>query len=74
MFPTKIVEEIKKTFCVQQLSFESRTVCETMWENTAERDRPQMTIWPMRNACWISSATNTQLEYVILTALPLLQR
>jgi hypothetical protein len=30
--------------------------------------RPQITIWPMRIACWVPKATNTHLEYVILIA------
>jgi len=25
-----------------------------MWENMIERDRPQMTIWRMHIACWIT--------------------
>ena len=29
-------------------------------------DRPQMTIWRMRVACWIPNGTNTHSEYVIL--------
>jgi len=32
-----------------------------------------MTIWRMRNACWIPKATNTHLEYVILFAFTLKQ-
>jgi hypothetical protein len=35
-----------------------------------ELDKPQMTIWRMRIACWIPKATNTQSEYVIHTAFP----
>jgi hypothetical protein len=31
-----------------------------------ELDRPQMTIWRMRIACWIPKATTTHSEYVIL--------
>jgi len=31
------------------------------------------TIWRMRIACWIPKATNTNTEYVILIAFPLLQ-
>jgi hypothetical protein len=52
---------------------ENRTVCENMWKNIVERDRPQMTTWRMRNACWIPKATNTQTEYVILIAFPMQQ-
>ena len=35
-----------------------------------EPDRPQMAIWRMRFACWISKAANTQPEYVIFIAFP----
>jgi hypothetical protein len=35
--------------------------------------RPQMTIWCMRIACWITKATDTHSEYVILIAFPLRQ-
>jgi hypothetical protein len=51
---------------------ENRVVYETMWENTAEPVRPQMTIWRMTIACWITKATNYT-EYVILIAFPLQQ-
>jgi len=44
-----------------------------MWKNIVERGRPQMTIWRMRIACWITKATNTHTQYVILIALPLQQ-
>ena len=45
--------------------FFSKTVqFEIMWKNTVEQDRPQITIWRMRIACWVSKATDTQ--YVIL--------
>jgi hypothetical protein len=33
-----------------------------------------MTIWRMRNACWITKATNTHSEYVIFIYFPLQQR
>ena len=39
-------------------------------KNTVEPDRPQMTIWPMRIACWIPKATNVNSDYVILIPLP----
>ena len=38
----------------------------TMWKNIVELGKPQMTIWRMRIAYWLSKATNTRLEYVIL--------
>jgi hypothetical protein len=36
------------------------------WKNTVQRERPQMTIWSMRSACWIPKATNTHTGFVIL--------
>jgi hypothetical protein len=45
----------------------------TMWKNIVEPGKPQMIIWRMRIACWLSKATNTRLEYVILITFPLLQ-
>jgi hypothetical protein len=45
-----------------------------MWENTVERGRTQMTIWRMHIACWVTQATDTHSEYVILTAFPLQQK
>ena len=44
-----------------------------MWKNIVQSDRPQMKIWPMRIACWITKATNSHSEYVILIAFPLQQ-
>ena len=51
------------------LSSESRAVCEITWKNIVQPRSPQMT-WRMRIAYWIPMDTNTQSEYVILTALP----
>jgi len=42
-------------------------------KNIAELDRPHMTIWRMRIACWVPKATNTRSEYVILIDFPLQQ-
>jgi len=42
-----------------------------MWKNVVELDRPQLTIWRMRIACWITAATNTHTEYVIFIAFSL---
>ena len=40
-----------------------------MWKNFVKRGRPQTTIiWRMRTACWITKATDTHSEYVILIA------
>jgi len=38
----------------------------TWKKNTVGPDRPQITIWRLRTACWITKATDTHSEYVIL--------
>ena len=58
--------ENQNTFCVKYFFFENRTVYEIMWKNIAEPGRPQMTIWRMRIAYWITRATNTHSQYVVL--------
>jgi hypothetical protein len=50
---------------------ENRAVGGIMLRNTGEPDRPQLTIWRMRIACWIPKATNMYSEYIILIAFPL---
>ena len=35
-----------------------------------EADRPQMTMWRLRFACWITKATNTDSECIINIAFP----
>ena len=44
-----------------------------MWKNTVKRGGPQMTMWRIRFACWITKATKTHAEYVIIIAFPLQQ-
>jgi hypothetical protein len=44
-----------------------------MWKNIANPDRPQMTVWLMHIACWITKAANTHSKYIILIAFPLQQ-
>jgi len=39
-----------------------------MWKVIAQPDRPQTTIWRMRIACWMTKASNTHSECVILIA------
>jgi len=58
------VEEIKKKSSITFFFFENRAFYEIMWEYIVERCRTQMT---MRIACWMTKATNTDSEYVILT-------
>jgi hypothetical protein len=45
MFQTKVVEEIKPHILYSITFFsENRAVCEIIWKDITERDRPQMTI------------------------------
>jgi len=55
------------------LTPENRAVYEIMWKNTVQPDRPQMTIWRMRTACWIPEATNTHSQYIVLIPFALQQ-
>ena len=41
-----------------------------MCKNIVERGRPQMTRWRMRIACWVTKATNTHSQNVILITFP----
>jgi hypothetical protein len=40
-----------------------------MWKNIVQPDRPQMTIWRMRVACWIINAK--KIPNIVLIAFPL---
>ena len=42
-----------------------------MWKNIVEWDKPQKSTWRLYIACWMSKATNTYSEYLMLIALPL---
>jgi hypothetical protein len=53
--------------------FENRAFYEIMWKSIVELDKPQMTIWGMRIACWLLKVTNTRSENVILITFPLQQ-
>ena len=62
-FETEVVDKIKHTFYIQYLFSENSAIYEIMWQNTAELDRPQMTIWHVHIACWIPmAAINTHQE------------
>jgi hypothetical protein len=64
---------VPHTFYVQYFFPENRAVYEITWINIVEPDRPQMTLWRMRIACWIPKATDTHSQYVILITFPLQQ-
>jgi hypothetical protein len=47
---------------------ENRAVYAILWENMAEPDKPQITIWRMRVACRMTKAINAHSELVIRIA------
>ena len=51
---------------LNNLFFENRDVYEIMWKNIVDPCRAHMAIRRMRMAYWISKATNTHSEYVVL--------
>ena len=64
MFQTKFVEEIKTHILY------STTLSDIMCKNMVQLGRPQMTIWRMRIASWLTKATKTHPEYAIPIASP----
>ena len=67
----KSCRENQNTFYVQQFFLQNSAASEIMWKNIVEPDRPHMTVWRNSFLCRITRATNTQSEYVILTAVSL---
>jgi len=66
MFQTKVVEKLKThILCSVTFFFKSCRLWDNV-ESMVERESPQMAIWRMRIACWITKATNTHSEYAIL--------
>jgi hypothetical protein len=64
MIEKKVVDKSKRTFYIQ-LPFPK------IWKNMVEQDRPQMgVLWCMRVAYWITNATDTHSECVILIVFP----
>jgi hypothetical protein len=45
--------ENQNTFYIEYLFEKNNDVCEIMWKNMIETDRPQMTVWYMHIACGI---------------------
>ena len=61
-----------KTHILCWVSFSrNRAVCEIMWKNMVQPDRPETTIRRMRIACCIPKATNTHSDHAILNGFPL---
>ena len=58
----------KSTFLLSIFFPENGAVYEIMWKKFVQPARAQMTTCRTRIACWIPKDTNTQSEFVILTA------
>ena len=69
MFPTKVSEKLKTyILCLVRLFFENRAVYGIIWKNIVEPDRPQMTVWRLCIAYWITKVAYIQSGYVILVS------
>jgi hypothetical protein len=75
MFQTKVVEKIKTHILYSIIFSENIAVCEIMWKKCcrAKQATDDNIIRRMRFACWITKATDTHSEYVILIAFTLQQ-
>jgi len=65
MFRTEVVQEIKTHFMFSNSPPENSAVCEIMWKHVVEGDCPQMTIWCMHIACWITKSTETHTQHTL---------
>jgi len=63
-FSQKLQRKSKHILSSETFS-ENHVVYEIMRTNGVEPNRPQMTIWLVRLACWVPKATNTHSEFVI---------
>jgi hypothetical protein len=73
MFQTKVVDKIKKHILCSLTFFLKNPAIFERFKNIVQSDRPQMTVWRMRFSCWITKATNTHSEYIIIISFPLQQ-
>jgi hypothetical protein len=65
-------EENQNTyFILNNFFLKNQAIFEIIWKNVVDPGRPQITIWCMCIAFWITKATNTHSQYVLLTAFPL---
>jgi len=70
MCETKVVEKIKTHFMFINF-FLNGAIDEIMWKNIVEPRRPQVTVWAMGVACFITKATHTHTHTQCNTAVSL---
>jgi hypothetical protein len=66
----KFVEKIKTHLYIRYFFPQNLALYEIMWKNVVKPDRPQMTIWRMRSACYLTTVRYTYLKFVIVPAFP----
>jgi len=66
----KVVIKMKNILYSTNFISENRAGYEVRQVYMVEPDKPHMTIWHMRSACWIPKATNTHSQCVISIAFP----
>ena len=59
MFQTKVAEKIKTHILCSIFFFENCAFYKVMWKNIVKPDTPQITIWRMQIACWVTKTTET---------------
>jgi len=67
----KICRENQNTHFTFSEFLKNCAIYEIIYKNMVEPDRPQIIVWHMRIACWISKSTDT--HSIMLTAFPLQQ-
>jgi hypothetical protein len=72
MFQTKVIEKIKTHILCSIIFPENSAVYEIMWKKygRARQATDDNIIRRMRFACWITKATDTHSEYVIVNSFP----
>jgi len=61
---TEEVDDIKIHVLFSVASFKNRAIYDMRRKNIVEPDGPEMTIWRVRFACWVTKATNTYTQVV----------
>jgi hypothetical protein len=72
-FREKVVEKIETHILLNNIFFFSKTVpfMRSCGKHIVEQSGSQITIWRMRNACWIPKSTHIHSKYVIFIVFPL---
>ena len=71
-FTQNCTENQTNILCSIFFFLENRAFCEIMWVNVIQSNRPQMTAWYKRIACWILKATNTHFSTAAIVACEIL--